>query len=194
MCTAARMVYPRPASAGARGRRPCTATLNPDGHGEGQVQQALLHKIELLAIRHARNVDALQRLRGSPRSGRRSAPTNAWEDDGDLRKSALLPPSDRAANHVEGGRRRPSTGDGKSRRACGLLEENTVTRPHSARSNSERHSRSYTRAVSSTKSSWKNEPTVVKPFRSMEAHATAWKRKARQRDEVGQTRFPLNGR
>lgn len=193
MCTSARMIYPRPASTSKRGRRSHTASSNPDDYGKGQEQQALLDKIELLAIRHARNVDALQRLRGSPRSGRHSAPTNTWEDGGDLR-TRTLPPSYLPLNRVESGKRRPSTGDGRSRSACGLFEENTVTRPSSARSNYERHRRSYTRVISSTKSSWKNEPTVVKPFRSMEAHASAWKRKVRQQDEVRQIRFPLNDR
>lgn len=173
MCTA-RMVYPRPASAGARSRRSCTASSNAGGYGEGQVQQALLNKIELLAVRHARNVDALQRLRSS-------APTKAWEDD------TRLPPPDRAVDRVESGRRRPSTGDIRGRRTGGLFEGHTVPRP-----NSERR-RSFTRVVSSTKSSWKNEPTVVEPFRSMEVHAAAWKRKVRQREEVSQIQFPLNG-
>lgn len=160
------MVHPRPASAGARGRRTCTASSSYGGYGEGQVQQALLHKIELLAVRHARNVDALQRLK-------RSALTKEWEDDIDLS------PANRAVNQVGSSRRRPSTGDIRGRSTGGLFEEHTVPRPHSERR------RSFTRIVSSTKSSWTNEPTVVKPFRSMEAHAAAWKRKLRQQEEVG---------
>lgn len=168
------MVYPRPASAGARGRQTGTASSSTGGYGEGQVQQALLHKIELLAVRHARNVDALQRLRSS-------APTKELEDDIDLS------PTNRAVNQVKSSRRRPSTGDIRGRRTGGLFEEHTVPRP-----NSERR-RSFTRIFSSTKSSWKNKPTVVEPFRSMEAHAAAWKRKLRQQEEVGQKRVPLEG-
>lgn len=179
MCTA-RMVYPRPASSGVRGRWSCTASSNPGGYGEAQVQQALLHKIELLAVRHARNVDALQRLRSS-NTRTPVTQTSAWEDDGDLA------PPDRAVDRVENSRRRPSTDHGRGRSSSGLFDEYMVPRPTSARC------RSYTRVVSSTKSSWKNEPTVVKPFRSMEAHAAAWKRKVRQREEVGQRRISLNG-
>lgn len=161
----ASMVYPRPASAGARGRRSCPASSNPGGYGEGQAQQALLHKIKLLAVRHARNVDALQRLRNS-------APLKAWEDDTDL------PPPDRAVNRAESSRRRPSTGGIRGRSTGGLFEDHTAPRPH------DDSRRRITRVVSSTKSSWKNEPTVVEPFRSMEAHAAAWERKIRQREEV----------
>lgn len=44
--------------------------------------------------------------------------------------------------------------------------------------------RTFTRVATAAESSWTREPTVVEPFRSMDTHATAWKRKMRKYEEV----------
>lgn len=44
--------------------------------------------------------------------------------------------------------------------------------------------RTFTRVATSAEGSWRHTPTVVEPFRSMETHTTAWKRKMRKYEEV----------
>lgn len=51
-------------------------------------------------------------------------------------------------------------------------------------SSSAHPNRTFTRVTASAPSSWKHESTVVEPFRCMEAHTAAWKRKMRRCVEV----------
>lgn len=62
---------------------------------------------------------------------------------------------------------------------------NDETKLNGARPARQPPSRAFTRVTTATRSSWRNEPTVVEPFRGMETHATAWKRKMRKYEEVG---------
>lgn len=121
-------------------RRPASASRAPT-----ITEQELLQKIGLLADHHARNVQALHRLRRT-----------AWTAGDQVRKTGV------------------SKDDSKL----------FCTRPTGSR-------RTFTRvATSAAESSWKHTPTVVEPFRSMETHTTAWKRKMRKHEEVS-TRIML---
>lgn len=158
------MLYPRPLSAGAKfSRRPDTLVSNPNGDGE--LKQALLHKIGLVAAHHARNVEALHRLR-------RAAPTKAWGDD------TNFPRRDEATSPVRGSRRLSSMDDSK------LNTTGATHRVFTALRRDLRGRRSFSRVTASTGMLRKHEPTFVEPFRSMETHAAAWKRKIRQQEEA----------
>ena len=115
--------------------RPASASRAPT------MEKELLEKIGLLAEHHARNVQALHRLRRS-----------AWTAGDQVRKT-------------------------------GVSKDDSMlfcTRPAGSR-------RTFTRVAVSAGSTWRHTPTVVEPFRSMETHTTAWKRKIRKNDEVSST-------
>lgn len=154
------MAYHRPVSAGARNRRHSTIRSNHEIAREEYVEQTLLNKIRRLAAHHARNVEALRSLNG------RSAIPKAWADD------YQVPLHTEATSPIDTRTRRMSKDD------------STPSKPSAPRCVSTSR-RSFTRAATSDKSCWAHKPTVVEPFRSMETHATAWKRKIRQQQEVG---------
>ncbi|CAM9139862.1 unnamed protein product [Ectocarpus sp. 13 AM-2016] len=144
--------------------RPGSAEIgNPRGHttGEGNIEQELLLKIGQLAKHHARNVQALNRLRSTTSA----PPTTAWE-------GVAVPPPRGRPNPVELRRRATPKGD-----------------PNLKSARSQHHSfspsdRVFTRVVDSSSTRKKLEPTVVKPFRGMETHVTAWTRKMRAYEEL----------
>lgn len=143
----------RPGSAGKGDPRDHTT-------GEGNIEQELLLKIGLLAKHHARNVQALNRLRSTS-----APPTMAWE-------GVAVPPPSEGPNPVQLRRRATPKGD----------PELTSARPQ--RQSFSAPGRVFTRVVDSSSSRKKLEPTVVKPFRGMETHASAWTRKMRTYEEV----------
>lgn len=148
-----RMMRPRPVSAG----KSFPTAQRTSTNCKPNIEQALLHKIGLLAEHHARNVQALHALRST------SNPPTAWEGVGDP-----PPPFE-------------SVSPGRTRRRV----SNDESKMNGARRARQPPSRAFTRVTTSDRSSWRNKPTVVEPFRGMEAHATAWKRKMRKYDEVG---------
>lgn len=157
------MFTPRPASAGTMGRRSYDAFSYRHFGGGEQVQDALLHKIELLAARHARNVQALKLLRGN-------APKNVWA------KGTSLPTRHKITSPEREIKTFKENSNGKSTREARQV--------FAAPREDVRRRRWFTRVTTSPDSRWKHETTVVEPFRSMETHATAWKRKIRQQQEV----------
>lgn len=170
------MFRPRPVSAGARESRPYHYDSIPEYCDATRVEQTLLHKIELLADRHAKNVQALDILRSS-------APTRAWTDDGIEESSHYL-----AARRVRERSALNPKDDYKlrsTRQAHGVRMESQIN-PWS--------SRSFTRVTAPTARSSNREPTVVEPFRSMETHATAWKRKIAQQEEASREHNRNSGR
>lgn len=170
------MSQPRPVSAGARESRPYHYDSLPEYCDATRVEQTLLHKIELLADRHAKNVQALDILRSS-------APTRAWTDI-DIDESS----SYSAARRVRGRSALNPKDDYKLR---------STRHAHGVRIESQRNpwsSRSFTRVTAPTARSPNREPTVVEPFRCMETHATAWKRKIAQQEEASREYNQNSGR
>ncbi|CAM9129448.1 unnamed protein product [Ectocarpus fasciculatus] len=142
----------RPGSAGIGDPRDHTT-------GEGNTEQELLLKIGLLAKHHARNVQALNRLRSTS-----APPTTAWD-------RVAVPPPIEGPNPVQLRRRVTPKGNPEQKR----------TRPHC---HSFSPDRVFTRVVDSSASKKKLQPTVVKPFRGMETHVAAWTRKMRTYEEL----------
>lgn len=163
----------RPESAGFRNLENLYSLTNSDTDDRLQVDRALLQKIGLLAEQHARNVEALHRLRGI-------APREAWSDGDNLvplnqaRSAHQLsrPWSPNDYQHHQHHHHPRTRSANKMRRGC--------TTPKQA---FDGHG-CFTRVTALTGRSWKREPTVVKPFRSMESHAMAWKRKKQQQEEA----------
>lgn len=162
----------KPGSAGFRNLETPNCLTYSDSADRLQVERALLQKIRLLAEQHARNVEALQRLKGI-------TPHEAWPDDDNLvtlnqARSAHQLNRPWSANDYHYPRARSAN---KMRRGS--------TRPEEP---FEGH-RCFTRVTALTERSSKREPTVVRPFRSMETHTMAWKRKKRQQEEASRTQF-----
>lgn len=149
------MVRPRPVSAGKS--LPTAPPIST--YHEPRIEQALLHKIGLLAEHHERNAQALRALRSI------STPPTAWAGVVDP------PPPYETVSPGRTKRRVVSNDKPKMNRAC-------PARPSP--------SRAFTRVTASSgQAPWRNKPTVVEPFHGMETHATAWKRKMRRFEEVG---------
>lgn len=147
----------RPVSAGKS-----LSTAPPtSAHPKSRTEQALLHKIGLLADHHAKNVQALHALRST------STPPTAWASVADP-----PPPYE-------------SVSPGRTRKR--VPNDEYLYKMNDGRSTRQPPSRVFTRVVTcSDRSPLRNKPTVVEPFPGMETHATAWKRKMRQYEEVGQ--------
>ncbi|CAM9161204.1 unnamed protein product [Pylaiella littoralis] len=143
----------RPVSAGKS-----LSTAPPtSAHPKSRIEQALLHKIGLLADHHAKNVQALHALRST------STPPTAWAGVADP-----PPPYE-------------SVSPGQTRKRV----PNDEYKMNDGRSTCQPPSRVFTRVVTcSNRSPLRNKPTVVEPFPGMETHATAWKRKMRQYEEL----------
>lgn len=159
------MSRPRPASAGVGHSRPLTCTVSPHGRltKEHQLEQLLLRKIGILAEHHARNVGALRRLRRDV-----SPPKAAWAS-----------PTNRSPPYEATSHAKPSTGEspqeGYSKLICAQPANQAFATP----------SRTFTRVLTTSSSRrHKPVPTVVEPFRSMEIHTAAWKRKIGKCEEA----------
>lgn len=162
----------RPRSAGFRNLETLNCLTRFGSANRSQVERALLEKIRLLAEQHARNVEALQRLKGI-------TPHEAWPDDDNL----VIPSQARSAHQLN----RPwSPNDYHYPRA---RSANKMRRGHTRPEETFDGRRCFTRVTASNERSSKREPTVVKPFRSMETHTMAWKRKKRLQEEASRTQF-----
>lgn len=160
------MLHGRPSFSDARHSSPFTGSLNQVPGGRHQTEKELLHKIELLSEYHARNVKALDRLR-------RSAPIEVWGKDTEP------PMHHKAIGLSADNTRRHSSDSASSDDEC--RESNTFVAPRPV----SRSRRGSIRVLASSGSSSNRQVTVVEPFRSMETHTIAWKRKIREQDEVG---------
>lgn len=146
---------PRPVSAGKS--FPTAPPIST--YREPRIEQSLLHKIGLLSEHHARNVQALHALRST------CTPPTAW------------------AGVVDSPQPHESVSPGRTKRRELPNDESKMNRACAARQSPRL---AFTRVTtSSNQTPWRNKPTVVEPFRGMETHATAWKRKMRRYEEVG---------
>lgn len=135
--------------------RPSSAEIgHPRAASMLPYERMLLRKIGILAEHHARNIGALRRLRNVSR-----APKTAW--------AAPTDPPPRCEKAI----------------AINTTIPELSKKGNSKTSNTP--SRTFTRVITTSRSRRHNPvPTVVKPFRGMETHTTAWKRKNREYEEV----------
>lgn len=159
------MLHPQPPPGWGKGKTPQKTLLETAPWGGRQVEQVLLHKIGLLAAQHSRNAETLHRLRSSKS-------IKASTDDTDL------PPRYETISPARSSKRWLSKDDFKMNDMPETCLEFLPTHKYPFKR------RSFTRVTASSGSCWKHTPTVVKPFRSMETHTTAWKRKIRQQEEA----------
>lgn len=156
------MLHTRPAS--ATGDRTSAFPSDPDSRSSGADNHvhAMLQKIGLLAARYERNVAGLIKLRKCDTSSR---------------------PNYEEVPHVRGRKTPRSTFGFEVQNGCRMRPNLNGRVRHS------QNPGSFTRATANDGRLSVTTTTKMEPFRTMEAHATAWKRKVKRREEV--SRFSL---